>query len=78
VQAPAFAEPDCALYSIFSQEALIGVGSFAQLSKEIATDYGALLNSLKQVNKKNVTKQLADISPLIKKLKSECIKIGAW
>ena len=67
-----------ALYSIFNQEATIGVGSFAQLSKEIAANYGALLKSLKQVDKKNVTKQLADISPLIKKLKSECIKIGAW
>jgi len=67
-----------ALQAVFEQEALIGVGSFAQLSKEIAKNYGALLNSLKQVDKKNVTKKLAVVSPLIKKLKSECIKIGAW
>ena len=67
-----------ALYSIFSQEALIGVGSFAQLSKEIATNYGVMIKNPNLISKKNLTKQLADISPLIKKLKSECIKIGAW
>ena len=67
-----------ALQAVFNQEATIGVGSFAQLSKEIAANYGTVLNGLKQAKKQNVTKQLADISPLIKKLKSECIKIGAW